>query len=60
MIVRVSVLTPPAWEIVASVLVMIVGIGLTTVLAAKIFRVGILMTGKKPTLPELWRWIRYA
>jgi hypothetical protein len=39
---------------------MVAGIGLMTVLAAKVFRVGILMTGKKPTVFEIWRWIRYA
>lgn len=60
MLVRVSVLAPPLWEIAVSVAVMVAGIALMTVLAAKVFRVGILMTGKKPTLPEIWRWIRYA
>lgn len=28
-------------------------------LAAKIYRVGIFMYGKKPTLKELVRWVRY-
>jgi ABC-2 type transport system permease protein len=60
MIVRIAVLTPPTWEILASVAAMILGIGLMTILAAKIFRVGILMTGKKPTFREIFRWIRYA
>ena len=27
---------------------------------AKIFRVGILSYGKRPTLPELWRWLKVA
>jgi len=60
MIIRVSILAPPLWEIAASVTLMIAAICLMTVLAAKVFRVGILMTGKKPTLPEIIRWIRYA
>ena len=28
--------------------------------AARIYRVGILMYGKRPTLPEIMKWIRYA
>ena len=51
---------PPLWEIALSVLFILVGIAILTTLAAKVFRVGILMTGKKPTLVEIWRWIRYA
>jgi hypothetical protein len=27
---------------------------------AKIFRVGILSYGKRPTIPELWRWVKVA
>jgi ABC-2 type transport system permease protein len=60
MIVRTSVMTPPLWEIVASVASMLAGILLMTWLAAKIFRVGILMTGKKPTFAEIFRWLRHA
>jgi ABC-2 type transport system permease protein len=29
-------------------------------IAARIYRVGILMYGKRPNLPELLRWLRYA
>ena len=29
-------------------------------LASRIYRVGILMYGKRPTLPEMLRWIRYS
>jgi ABC-2 type transport system permease protein len=29
-------------------------------LAARIYRVGMLMYGKRATLPEVWRWIRQA
>ena len=28
--------------------------------AARIYRIGLLMTGKRPNLPELMRWIKYA
>jgi len=29
-------------------------------IAGRIYKVGILMAGKRPTLPELWRWVREA
>jgi ABC-2 type transport system permease protein len=29
-------------------------------MAARIYRVGILMYGKKPSAQELWRWLRYS
>ena len=33
---------------------------LTVWIAARIFRVGILMYGKRPTLPEVLRWVRHS
>jgi len=30
------------------------------VLAGRIYRVGILMYGKRPTLQEIWRWMRHS
>ncbi|MFI3323216.1 MAG: ABC transporter permease [Rikenellaceae bacterium] len=47
------------WEIVGS-LVLLYGSFVAMVwLASKIYRVGIFMHGKKPTLAEMWRWTRY-
>lgn len=46
------------WEIITSLAVLYLTFTLTTWLAAKIFRVGILMHGKRPTWLELWQWIR--
>ena len=60
MIVRTSVISLPLWEIALVVATSLAGIVLMTWLAAKIFRVGILMTGKKPTFAEIFRWLRYA
>jgi len=49
----------PTWEIVLS-LVLLYGAFVGMVwLSAKIYRVGIFMYGKKPTLREMFRWIRY-
>lgn len=49
----------PWWEIVISVMILILSIMGTVWLAAKIYRVGILMYGKKPTYKELYKWLRY-
>lgn len=50
---------PPMWQVVASMASLIVGFIFTTWLAAKIYRTGILMYGKKITLRELGKWIVY-
>ena len=50
----------PAVEVVASVILLIVGIAVVAWIAGKIYRVGILSTGKRPTLGELVRWVRAA
>lgn len=59
MVVRIVTETPPFWQIALSLL-----IGAATVialiwLAARIYRVGMLMYGKRASIPEVWRWIRY-
>jgi ABC-type Na+ efflux pump permease subunit len=49
---------PPLWQLALSV-VLTVGTAIALVWAAgRIFRVGLLMQGKPPNLPELLRWIR--
>jgi ABC-2 type transport system permease protein len=58
MFLRISVLTPPAWQIVLSVVLMLGSIALFTWLAGRVYRVGILMYGKRPTFPEMVRWAR--
>ena len=51
---------PPLWHILLSIAISIVTIALFFWGTAKIFRVGILSYGKRPTIPELWRWLRVA
>lgn len=46
------------WEIIVSLVALYLSFVLTTWLAAKIFRVGIFMHGKRPSWGELWQWIR--
>ena len=50
----------PGWQIGLSFVLMgatVIGVAW---LAGRIYKVGILMAGKKPSLPELWRWVREA
>ena len=60
MVFRITVQTPPFWQIALSLAIC----AATTVgvvwLAARIYRVGILMYGKRPSLVELLRWLRYT
>jgi ABC-2 type transport system permease protein len=48
-----------SWEILLSCALMIVFIVICVVIAAKIYRTGILMYGKKITYKELWKWLKY-
>ena len=47
----------PAWQILVSMLSLVAGFILTTMLAAKIYRTGILLYGKKVTFREMGRWL---
>ena len=49
----------PAWQIVTSLVVLYLSFLFLVWLAAKIYRVGIFMYGKKPSFAELIRWARY-
>ncbi|HEY4933168.1 MAG TPA: ABC transporter permease [Terriglobales bacterium] len=60
MFVRVMVETPPMWQIVLCVALMLLTTWGLLGLSSRIYRVGILMYGKRPTLPELRRWLKYS
>ncbi|MGB6152754.1 MAG: ABC transporter permease, partial [Pricia sp.] len=49
----------PIWELVTSILLLIITFIGIVWLAAKIYRVGILMYGKKPSYKELFKWLKY-
>lgn len=56
-----AALTPvPALEIVGSFAVLVATVVFVAWLAAKIYRIGMLSTGKKATLREVWHWLRTA
>ncbi len=46
----------PGWQLITSMLLLVIGFLGTTWLAARIYRTGILMYGKKPKLKEMIRW----
>lgn len=48
----------PTWEIVVSVLLLLLTFVLCAWLSARIYRVGILMFGKKTTFKDLWKWMK--
>lgn len=50
----------PGWQIGLSFVLMGAAVIGVAWLAGRIYKVGILMAGKKPSLPELWRWVREA
>lgn len=60
MFLRIGLQTPPWWQIALSIVLLIGTILGAVWVAAKIYRVGVLMYGKRPTIPEIWRWLRYS
>ena len=57
---RISIGNPQPWEIALSFVLMSITIAATLWVASRIYRVGILMYGKKPNLPEILRWLKYS
>ncbi len=57
---RIAVQPPPAWQTALSLALLAATIAGMLVLCARIYRVGVLMYGKRPTLPEILKWLKYA
>lgn len=51
---------PPWWQIVVSILLMLSTVWFFIWLTSRIYRVGILMYGKKATIREMIKWLRYS
>ena len=49
----------PLWQLILSMVILFANFILVVWFAAKIYRVGILMYGKKPTWKELYKWLKY-
>jgi ABC-2 type transport system permease protein len=58
MFLRVTVLAPPLWQIALAVVLTAATVAAVVVVAARIYRVGILMYGKRPTFSEILKWVR--
>jgi ABC-2 type transport system permease protein len=60
MYIRFALGAAPLWQLALSIALMITTIYLILSLCSRIYRVGVLMYGKRPTLPELLKWLKYA
>lgn len=58
--VRMAIIDLPLWQLSGSIFLMTLTFLLIIWLSARIYRVGILMYGKKPSMREVARWIRYS
>lgn len=57
---RIIVQTPPLWQIAVSLILLIATVAGMMILCARIYRIGVLIYGKRPNLPEILRWLKYA
>lgn len=49
-----------SWQLYLSIILLIAGFVFTTWIASKVYRIGILMYGKKVGYKEIWKWLRYG
>jgi len=49
----------PTWQLILSIILLVIGFVGTTYVAARVYRVGILMYGKKASYKELFKWFKY-
>jgi ABC-2 type transport system permease protein len=60
MMMRIGTGEAPAWEIVLALVLLTAAVAVTLRFAARVFRTALLMYGKRPSLPEIFRWMRQA
>jgi ABC-2 type transport system permease protein len=60
MYMRLAVESPPKWQIALCFMILVGAIYVVQKIATQIYRVGILMYGKRPTLREMAKWLSYA
>ena len=60
MIPRMGLQMPPLWQIATSIALLILSIWAVLWFSSRLYRIGILMYGKRANLPEIVRWLRYS
>jgi ABC-2 type transport system permease protein len=60
MMLRMGLEMPPLWQFAVSIGLMALSVWAVLWFSSRLYRVGILMYGKRATLPELLRWLRYS
>jgi len=60
MVLRIALETPPLWQIALSFVLLALTTTGVAYFSARIYRVGILMYGKRPSVVELMRWLKYS
>lgn len=60
MVFRVAISSPPLWQVLLSIGILAATCVGVVYMTARIYRVGVLMYGKRPSLVELFKWMRYS
>jgi ABC-2 type transport system permease protein len=60
MFLRIASQFPPIWQIALSLVLLLASVVFVIWFSSRIYRIGILMYGKRATIPEMLRWLRYS
>jgi ABC-2 type transport system permease protein len=60
MFLRIASQFPPVWQIALSLVLLLLSVYVVVLFSSRIYRIGILMYGKRATVPEMLRWLRYS
>jgi ABC-2 type transport system permease protein len=60
MYLRVCLGHPAPWEVILSIVLTSASIYGIIWVTSRIYRIGVLMYGKRPSLPEILRWLKYS
>ena len=60
MFLRIASQFPPVWQIALSLALLLLSVYIVVWFSSRIYRIGILMYGKRATVPEMLRWLRYS